>query len=158
MIFHHEFNIHARIKARVCNVVRKHILLYWVKWSCYPESSQYIMYSEKGTKNNQTSVAAAGLKKSWPIRAFRPNSMDWSDAFMSPSACSPPLSLPPPCMHTFHRCQKYSAHSSAEIQVAGEDIHLVTMAEKMQSALLVTAHPAKKAKKRKPEAEKAATK
>ena len=38
------------LKARVCNVVQKHILLYWVKWSCYPESSQYIMYSEKGTK------------------------------------------------------------------------------------------------------------
>ena len=32
---------------------------------------------------------------------------------------------------------------------------MVTMAEKMQPALLVTAHPAKKARKRKPEAEKA---
>ena len=42
--------------------------------------------------------------------------------------------------------------------VAGEDVHLVTMAEKMQPALLVTAHPAKKARKRKPEAEKAVTK
>ena len=42
--------------------------------------------------------------------------------------------------------------------VAGEDVHLVTMAEKMQPALLVTAHLAKKARKRKPEAEKAATK
>ena len=35
---------------------------------------------------------------------------------------------------------------------------MVTMAEKMQPALLVTAHPAKKARKRKPEAEMAATK
>ena len=43
-------NDFAFIKARVCNAVQKHILLYWVKWSCYPESSQYIMYSEKGTK------------------------------------------------------------------------------------------------------------
>ena len=42
--------------------------------------------------------------------------------------------------------------------VAGEDVHLVTMAEKMQPVLLVTAQPAKKAKKRKPEAETAATK
>ena len=50
--------------------------------------------------------------------------------------------------HTF--LQKYG--------VAGEDVYLVTMAEKMLPALLVTAHPAKKAKKRKPEAEKAATK
>ena len=49
------------------------------------------------------------------------------------------LSLPPP-------------------RVAGDDVHLVTMAEKMQPALLVTAQPAKKARKRKPEAEKAATK
>ena len=32
--------------------------------------------------------------------------------------------------------------------VAGEDVHLVTMAEKMQPALLVTANPAKKARKR----------
>ena len=38
------------IKARVCNVVQKHILLYWVKWSCYPESSQYMTYSEEGMK------------------------------------------------------------------------------------------------------------
>ena len=37
-------------KARVCNGVQKHILLYWVKWSCYPESTEYIMYSEKGTE------------------------------------------------------------------------------------------------------------
>ena len=42
--------------------------------------------------------------------------------------------------------------------VAGEDVHLVTMAEKMQPALLVTAHPAKKARERKPEVEMAATK
>ena len=42
--------------------------------------------------------------------------------------------------------------------VAGEEVHFVTMAEKMQPALLVTAHPAKKARKRKPEAGKAATK
>ena len=34
------------VKARVCDVVQKHTLLYWVKLSCYPESSQYIMYSE----------------------------------------------------------------------------------------------------------------
>ena len=46
-----------------------------------------------------------------------------------------------------HTLQKYG--------VAGEDVHLVTMAEKMQPALLVTAHLAKKARKRKPEAEKA---
>ena len=76
---------------------------------------------------------------------------DWSDAFMSR-----PLAPPPP-PHA-QRCQKYSAHSSAEIRLAGEDIHLVTMAEKMQPVLLVTAHPAKKARKRKPEAGKAATK
>ena len=45
-----------------------------------------------------------------------------------------------------------------EYTVAGEDVHLVTMAEKMQPTLLVKAHPAKKAKKRKPEAKKAAMK
>ena len=49
-----------------------------------------------------------------------------------------------------HTLQKYG--------VAGEDVHLVTMAEKMQPALLVTSHPAKKARKRKPEAEKSETK
>ena len=43
-------------------------------------------------------------------------------------------------------------------RVAGEDIYLATMAEEMQPALLVTAHPTKKARKRKPEAEMAATK
>ena len=35
---------------------------------------------------------------------------------------------------------------------------MVTMAEKMQPAFLVTAHPTKKARKRKPEAEKVVTK
>ena len=35
---------------------------------------------------------------------------------------------------------------------------MVSMAEKMQPVLLVTAHPAKKARKRKPEAEMVATK
>ena len=48
--------------------------------------------------------------------------------------------------------------NSKECTKAEEDVHLVTMAEKMQSALLVTAHPAGKARKRKPEAEMAATK
>ena len=42
-------------------------------------------------------------------------------------------------------------------KVAGEK-NLVTMAEEMQPGLLVTAHPAKKARKRKSEAEKAVTK
>ena len=40
----------ANIKYRVCSVLQKYILLNCVKWSCYPESSQYIMFSEKGTK------------------------------------------------------------------------------------------------------------
>ena len=43
-------------------------------------------------------------------------------------------------------------------RVTGEDVHLVTVAEKMQPLSLVTAHPSKKARKRKPEAENAATK
>ena len=73
---------------------------------------------------------------------------------------SRPLSLPPPRVHTLGftdagnirltPLQKYGA--------AGEDGHLVTMAEKMQPALLLTAHPVKQERKRKPEAEMAATK
>ena len=63
-------------------------------------------------------------------------------------ACASYVSLIPEVFSTLF--QKYG--------VAREDVHLVTMAEKMQRALLVTAHPAKKASKRKPEAEKAATK
>lgn len=38
------------IKASVGNPVQIHFLLYWVKWSFYPESSQYIMCSENGMK------------------------------------------------------------------------------------------------------------
>ena len=38
------------VNAIVGNPVQNHFLLYWVKWSFHPESSQYIMYSEKGTK------------------------------------------------------------------------------------------------------------
>ena len=104
-------------KARVCNVVQKHILLYRVKWSCYPESSQYIMYSEKGMKIIGPLWQLVRLRKIWPISAIQPGQhglvrcMDWSDAFMSR-----PQSLPPPRVHvTFHWCQKHSAHSSAEI-------------------------------------------
>ena len=43
---------YAFIKARVCYVVQKHILLYWVKSSFYPESSQYSqdMIQKKGRK------------------------------------------------------------------------------------------------------------
>ena len=75
--------------------------------------------------------------------AIRPDSTDWSD-------------VPSPRMH------KLRFTDAGNIQytplVAGEDVHLVTMAEKLRPALLVTAHPAKKARKGKPEAEKAATK
>ena len=72
----------------------------------------------------------------------------------------PPLSLPPPCVHTLHFTDAGNIQHTPlqKYGVAGEDVHLVTMAEKMQPALLVTAHPTKKARKRKPEAEKAATK
>ena len=70
------------------------------------------------------------------------------------------LSLPPPRMHTlcFTDAGNVQHTPLPEYRVAGEDVHLVTMAEKMQPTLLVTAHPAKKARKRKPEAEKAPTK
>ena len=82
------------------------------------------------------------------------DSTDWSDAFMSV------LSLPPPRMHTLHFTDAGNIQHTPlqKYGVAGEDVHLVTMAEKMQPALLVTAHPTKKARKRKPEAGKAATK
>ena len=86
--------------------------------------------------------------------------MDWSDAFMSRSACAPL------CTSLLCVCTRHVSLMPGNIQhtalqkyrVAGEDIHLVTIAEKMQPALLVTAHLAKKARKRKPEAEKAAMK
>ena len=42
--------------------------------------------------------------------------------------------------------------------VAGEDVHSVTMAEKNAASVTCNSSPAKKARKRKPEAEKAATK
>ena len=107
------------LKARVCNVAQKHILLYWVKWSCCPESRWYIMYLEKGKRNenNQTSVAAAGLRKSWSICAFpriaRIGQMP--SCLLLPA----PPSVPTSSAHahvTYQWCRKYSAHSSAEIQ------------------------------------------
>ena len=87
---------------------------------------------------------------------FGPNSSDWSDAFMSHSACAP-LSIPAPRMHTscFTDAGNIKHTPLQKYQVAGEDVHLVTMAEKMQPALLVTAYPSKKARKRKPKAEMA---
>ena len=76
------------------------------------------------------------------------------------SCLHPPLSLPPTHMHKpcFSDAGNIQHTPLQKYVVAGEDGHLVTMAEKMQPALRVTAHPTKKARKRKPEAEKAATK
>ena len=77
---------------------------------------------------------------------------------MSHSACAP---LCPSLLHAYTCFTDAGNIQHTPLQkygVAGEDVHLVTMAEKMQPALLVTAHPAKKARKRKPEAEMAATK
>ena len=72
----------------------------------------------------------------------------------------PPLSLPPPHVHRLRFTDAGNIQHTPlqKYGVAGEDVHLVTMAEKMQPALLVTAHPAKKARERKPEVEMAATK
>ena len=80
------------IKARVCNIVQKHILLYWVKWSFYPESSQYIMYTEKGTKI---------IGPLWQLQDWEsdqsllsaPPSTDWSVAFMSHPLSPFPVSV-----------------------------------------------------------------
>ena len=68
------------------------------------------------------------------------------------------LFLPPPCVHMlrFTVAGNIQYTLLQKYRVAGEDVHLVTMAGKVHPALLVTAHPANKAKKRKPEAEKAA--
>ena len=72
---------------------------------------------------------------------------------MSLSACAP-----------LSACARFTDTGSVQLTplhkygVAGEDVHLVTIAEKMQPALFVTAHPAKKARKRKPETEMAAMK
>ena len=89
-------------------------------------------------------MAAVGLRKIRPIRAVRPGQHGLVRCLnVSPSV--PPSSA---CAHvTFHWCWKYSAHSSAEIRVVGEDVHLVTMAEKMQPGLLVTAKKARKENK-----------
>ena len=127
-----------QVKARVCNVVQKHILLYWVKWSCYPESSQYIMYSEKGTKIIRPLWQLQDWEKADQSVLFSPNSSDWSDAFMSR-----PLSLPPPRVHMlgFTDAGNIRHTLPQKYGVAGEDGHLVTMAEKMQPVELVTDHP-----------------
>ena len=88
------------------------------------------------------------------------DSTDWSDERIGQMPLCLLLSVPPPCVHTlrFTDARNIQHTPLQKYGVAGEDIHLVTMAEKMQPALLVTAHPAKKVRKRKPEAEKAATK
>ena len=46
----HQIGVNVEVNGLKLGSVQNHILLYWMKWSCYPESSQYIMYSEKGTK------------------------------------------------------------------------------------------------------------
>ena len=52
-------------------------------------------------------------------------------------------------MHTLRFTDAGNIQNSPlqKYRVAGEDVHLVTVAEKMQPALLVTAQPAKKARK-----------
>ena len=86
-----------RLRWSVITVVQKHILLYWVKWSCYPESSQYIMYSEKGTKIIRHLWQLQDWEKADQSVQSGPKSMDWSDAFMSH-----PLSLPTLPAHAWH--------------------------------------------------------
>ena len=103
------------LKARVCNAVQKHILLYWAKWSCYPQSSQYIMYSEKGTKIIRPLWQLQDWEKADQSMLF--GTKIEKDAFMSHSACAPLCpSLFHACTLTFHWCWKYSGHSSAETQ------------------------------------------
>ena len=64
------------------------------------------------------------------------------------------LPVPPPsllCAYTRYVSlmpEIFSTFLCRNTGVAGEDVHLVTMAEKMQPALLVTAHPAKKGKEK----------
>ena len=60
------------------------------------------------------------------------------------------LSLPPPHVHTlcFTNAGNIQHTPLQKYRVAGEDVHLVTMADKMQPALLVTAQPTKKARKK----------
>ena len=62
---------------------------------------------------------------------------------------SRPLSLPTPPVHASHFTVAGNIqHTLQKYGAAGEEVHFVKMAEKMQPAFLVTAQPANKAKKR----------
>ena len=89
---------------------------------------------------------------------FGPTSRDWSDAFMCRSALCPSLLHTCTCYVSLAQMPEIFGSLLCRNTELQEKTFIWLMAEKMQPALLVTAHPAKKARKRKPEAEKAAKK
>ena len=93
------------IKAGVGNVVQKHFLLYWGKWSYHPKSTQYIMCSEKETTIKRALWQLQACNNSDQSLPFGPNGSDWSK-WKEPIRClhvsscprpPPPLSLLPAC-------------------------------------------------------------
>ena len=115
---------------------------------CYTGWNGPAVLREKGKNKNM-----------WQLQDWEKadQSVIWSLIDQMPSCL---LSLPPPYVYTSRLTDAGNIQHAPlqKYRVAGEDVHLVTVAEKMQPALPVTAQFAEKARKKKPEAEKAATK